>query len=308
MTSRAMTRPLRNTDPGAIRLITSRTECAALFMVPGEELNEIIGGILARFQEKYGVEIFGLTILSNHFHILCRSPLRNTCFFFQEVKKEIALKVNRLIGREGHFWHRRYDDQACQTEGDSMEALLYIVTNPVKHQLVDRVQNWPGLNSYQQMLDGKPRAYEFVSYTKKAAELKLATSENRLPKPEAYTTRHELKISPLPSLEKLLQGKTFAQLVDERVAELRQRQNNARVLGRKKILRQSPFSVPENVSRTPRPMCYTKCLEAMKIFRQTYNAWSAAYFEASKKFRRGFLDAIFPPESMKPPLLYMIPA
>jgi REP element-mobilizing transposase RayT len=299
-----MARPLRDTDPNAIRLITSRTIEARLLMTPSKQMNQIIGGVLARYQEQFKIEIFAYCFLSNHFHLVCRAPERNVWHFMQSVKRELAKRCNRLRNREAPLWSRRYDDQVCLRPKDALNALLYATTNPVKHQLVEKPQHWPGIGCYQQLLNGKPREFEFISHTAKKIEERLAVLEERKVNKEAYTTTHRLTLTPLPKLAELLEGKSLKDRLLERTKELRAEQNNAPVFGKERILKQSALSTPRNVSKSPRPSCYTSCIEALKAFKETCKLIREAYCIASERFRRGLLDTVFPPETLKPPLLY----
>ncbi len=73
-----MTTPLRDSDPKIYRLITIRTEEARLWMVPSRNLEKVLGGIVARYQEICGVEIYAYTFLSNHYHLIVRAPKENS--------------------------------------------------------------------------------------------------------------------------------------------------------------------------------------------------------------------------------------
>ena len=58
-----------STNPEYIRLVIIRTENAKLFMVPGKKLNQIVGGVLAKYQQKYGITLYAYIFLSNHYHL-----------------------------------------------------------------------------------------------------------------------------------------------------------------------------------------------------------------------------------------------
>ena len=131
-----MSRPRRNTNPEHIRLVTIRTENARFYMVPDKELNQIVGGVLAKYQQECKIIIYGHNFLSNHYHLLIRAPKENLWRFEQSVNREIAKRVNRLRNREGHFWGRRYDEQVTLEASDVLAALIYIICNAVKHGLV----------------------------------------------------------------------------------------------------------------------------------------------------------------------------
>jgi REP element-mobilizing transposase RayT len=80
-------RPIRNSDPYIYRLITIRTDEARLWMVPSNSVRELIGGIIARYQEIFKVEIFAYCVLSNHYHLLVRALKGNIDEFESELEE-----------------------------------------------------------------------------------------------------------------------------------------------------------------------------------------------------------------------------
>jgi hypothetical protein len=57
-------------EGGALVKVTDRTVQARLLLVPSQELNEIVIGVLGRAQRLYKVRICGFVALSNHVHAL----------------------------------------------------------------------------------------------------------------------------------------------------------------------------------------------------------------------------------------------
>ena len=307
-----MPRPRRNTNPEYLRLVTIRTECAQLLMVPGSELNETIGGIVAKYQEEFGIEIFAYMFLSNHYHLLIRAPKQNLWRFEQALNREIAKRVNRIRKRDGHFWSRRYDEQIVLGNPASLTALLYIVCNAVKHRLVRDTARWPGVGCYFQLLDEQDRLFYFMDYTayRKARSRARITGEKVFL--SDFKRQYRLRLSPLPMLSSLCKRKR-RQILRSEI----QRQTtllNAEAdreqhlyLGEKNILLQNPFSKPREVSRRNRPLCYTQDpLAKYNFLTDEHFPWNAMYERASRSFRSGLLDAEFPPYAIKPPLLYLL--
>ena len=157
-----MARPLRDTDPSKYYLVTIRTEMARLWMIPSRALNRMIGGVLARYQEAMGVRIYAHCALSNHMHLVVQAPEGALDHFFENVNREIARRVNRAHGRIANFWARRYDAQAILNHADLLEAFLYVTTNAVRHGLVRRSRDWPGLCSYELSIEQMDKSYRFT--------------------------------------------------------------------------------------------------------------------------------------------------
>ena len=253
-----MGRPLRNLEPQQIRLITIRTEEARLFMAPTsenrEELNKIIGGVIAKYQAVFSIVIYAYVVCGNHYHILLKAPEANLWRFAQAINREIAKRVNGLIKRTGHFWGRRYDEQATLKDEDVLKALIYIVCNPVNHGLVDDPSKWPGLNCLEQILSGMDRVFPFFDKTAYNAARNKA-KKGEVVDPEDFKSYHSLILSPLPIFEGLSHEEMAAKinaLVVERCEEIRtERKKECKgFLGEGKIKRQSPFSTPKRVKNT----------------------------------------------------------
>lgn len=304
-----MGRRPRNTNPETLRVVVLRVEEAQLLMCPDEELNGTIGGIVAKYQEQFGIIIYAYTFLGNHYHLLLRAPRGNLWLFEQAINREIAKRINWKRKRRGHFWGHRYNDPEVLEASDALEGLLYVVCNAVSHGLVDHPKHWPGLNCFWQLKDGRDRFFPFTDYTE-YGRAKRKYGHARL---DDFKSVYPLKLSPLPELERLSiqeQNDFLSPLIEKRVQDIRTERKKAGqgFLGRKNILRQSPFSYPMEVKRRPCPLCYTKSFEAKLRFMKSYFPWLEAYREASRKFRSGMLDVEFPPYSIRPPLLYLLPA
>lgn len=282
-------RPLRNKDPDIIRLITIRTGEARLWISPSKRIKRLIGGIVARYQELLGIIIYAHNFLGNHYHLLMKAPRGNADEFCENVNREIAKRLNQIHRREGKFWSRRYDDQEVLSEEDQLEAFLYVSTNPTRHGLIEDPSRWPGLNSYEQSITGKEEVYTFRRASR--------TGKDKI-------TKHTLKISPLPQFEKMSQkkrGKLLRKLLTRRAEELRVKREG-KFLSELQLMRQSPGAIPHEVSRSPRPACYTHNSELRREFKNEYRFRRALYDEASRRFRLGDLEARFPEHTFKPPL------
>ena len=285
--------PLRNKDPNIYRIVTIRTEGAHLWLRPSKDINKIIGGILARYSEIFEVVIYAYVFLSNHYHLLIKSPKSNADEFLENVNRELARRLNWKNHRNGKFWSRRYSEQEVPNEDDLLEAFLYITTNPIRHGMVEQPGSWPGMCSYGQSLTEVAPTYAFYHYSREEAEER--------------TTYHTLKLTPLPQHEKLSKKERTTEIrkiVQERVSQIvrDRRESGSGFLGVERIKAQDPWSKPLNVSRSPRPHCYSKDASVQREFRRAEVRRRERYSEASIRFRLGDLLTIFPDFTHKPPL------
>jgi hypothetical protein len=112
----------------------------------------IIEGVIARVQRDHKVDLIALAFMANHAHILIRALDRDQCKrFYGEVQKQLTEAVKRLLGREHlNLWRPngtsvvRYGDLASV-----LRRIAYAFANPARANLVDSVEQYPGVTSYQ---------------------------------------------------------------------------------------------------------------------------------------------------------------
>lgn len=286
-------RPLRNSDPEIFRLLTIRTVNGKFLMPPNKKVRRLIGGIIARYQEKLSVRLFAYQFLSNHPHLIAMAPLANIDEFMENVNREISRRCNFYLHREGPFWGRRYDDQEILSEADLLEAFLYVVTNPCRHGLVSDVREWTGLNCFKQVLDERPRYYSFHHYAAKSDEERVTT--------------HALRISVLPQfagLTRKQRRKKLLALIEDRMQHIREGRykDGGGFVGMEIIQAQDPNDTPRNMSRSPRPPCYTFDTQLRKEWKRRERLRRERYDEASTRYRLGELTVEFPLFTFPPPV------
>ncbi len=288
-----MGNPLRNKDPELFRLITLRTDEARLRLRPSKDVNKVVGGVLARYAEIFKIQIYAYIFLSNHYHILIRSPLSNTDEFLENVNREIARRINWKLHRSGAFWSRRYSEQIVPTDSDILSAFLYVTTNATRHGLVADPAQWPGVSSYQQSLTEKAVTYPFYHYS-------AVREQDRV-------THHSIELTPIPQFEALSKEERIRKvkvLIDERRDQYVKERTAERggYLGAEKVKGQDPNSQPQSISKSPRPPCYTQDPSLMAEFKHAEELRREAYHECSARFRLGNLTIEFPKFSYRPPL------
>ena len=79
-----MPRPLRDTEPNKLRLISCRTARSELLLVPCSEINNIVGGVLAKYSNLYKINIYEAVVLSNHYHLLLDTEVEGNVSLFEE--------------------------------------------------------------------------------------------------------------------------------------------------------------------------------------------------------------------------------
>lgn len=237
---------------------------------------------------KHGIELHGVTAMSNTLCINCRDVEGLGPKFRQYLMSLLARFMNVHRSRWEAFWS---SDEPSVVELVDAEAelaqLVYNLTDPVRQQLVDKVHNWPGVSSLRYQLSGKPiRVKRPKKFFRDDGDMPDEVELRFVPPPSFSHLEHEEWAKLLGDRVSLVE----AQAADER------RKKGTRIAGRKAVLRRSPYSHP----RTPPPRRNLNprvagrdkkkrlaVLERMKRF-------AVRYKQALKQLAEGAADVVFP--------------
>jgi putative transposase len=81
--------------------------------------------------------------MSNHYHLLAQTPNANLARGMRELNGVYAQAFNRRHARVGHLFQGRYGALLVQANEHLLSAVRYILRNPVRAGLCDRVEDWP---------------------------------------------------------------------------------------------------------------------------------------------------------------------
>ena len=151
-----MTAP-RKILPGLVYLLTRRCTQRLFLLRPGKYVNHVLLYLLAEAAQRFNITVFAFTAMSNHIHVVVRDNDGNLPEFLAHFYKMVAKVLNVHWERTENLWS---NEQASAVrlvqDNDRFEKILYTLVNPIVDHLVDRVQEWPGMTSYGDMLRGKP--------------------------------------------------------------------------------------------------------------------------------------------------------
>ncbi len=82
-------------------------------------------------------------VMPDHFHWLIELQNTQLSILMARTKSRIAVMVNRSIRRQGPVWQHGYHDRAIRKEEDLQAVARYIVANPLRAGLVDKVGDYP---------------------------------------------------------------------------------------------------------------------------------------------------------------------
>ena len=95
-----------------------------------------------------GGQVLAWVVMPDHVHCLLQldgsQPLNAAVSAF---KSGSARRVNRTLGRKGPVWDPAYFDRALRSDDDLRTVARYIVANPVRAGLVQRIADYPFWNA-----------------------------------------------------------------------------------------------------------------------------------------------------------------
>ncbi|MBX3258728.1 MAG: transposase [Labilithrix sp.] len=283
-----MTAP-RRIRPGDVVLITRRSTQRQFLLRPDGLTNEIFEYCLAEAARRYEVGLVAWLAMSNHYHAVVHDPKGQLPAFLEHLHKMLAKVLNVRWKRRENLWST---EETCVTYlptfEDVLRKVVYTLANPVNDDLVDRAADWPGASSLRHLLGKRSIPRRPRLYFKETGLM-----------PENV----ELAVTLPPIVSERMSAESWASRVfaelDKKERGVRQARqiNGRRVLGRKAVLRVSPFDSPVTVERRRelRPVLAAQDprvriveLELLKRFRREH--------ESSRlRFIHGERDVEFPP-------------
>ncbi|WP_395836104.1 transposase [Cystobacter fuscus] len=296
--------PLRMFQEEGLYFVTSRCFQGRLLLRPSVEVNEVVGGVLARaVQHSAGtVRLHAFTFASNHFHLLVWARGAALASFMQYLRSNLSKKVGRLVDWSGGFWERRYSAEPVLDDTALVGRLRYVLAHGVKEGLVERSTEWPGLTCLPQLLGPARRVFQWFNWTKRWSQ---RGSEDRAGArgrfAEQWAEPVELEVAPLPCWKGLGEEerqRVVRGLVEQVEAEARAR--NKPVFGASAVKAQHPHTRPEHLKRSPRPLGHASTRQALRELRERYRTFVAAFREAAARWRKGDFLTPFPLFSFPP--------
>jgi hypothetical protein len=102
-----MARKLRHQKkPHTIIEVSTRCIHGRLLLLPHEQLNLLILGIIGRAQKKYPkIRVYNFVFLSNHYHLHVSGPtVRDISLFLGYINANIAKEAGRFYDWREKFW------------------------------------------------------------------------------------------------------------------------------------------------------------------------------------------------------------
>ncbi len=305
-----MSRELRHVrEGGTMTELTTRTIQGRYLLRPSKDLNEIVLGVVGRAQRLYKVELFGVSVLSNHYHMLAWAKNSDQISDFMEfVNGNLSGEVGRLVDWPGTMFPERYRSIAVSDERRAQEERLrYLLSQGVKENLVERPEQWPGVNSVKALCYGT----EFFGYWYDRTQESAANRRGEKFKKRKYAIKETVTLSPLPcwkgESEKEVRArvrKMVKEITEEEAAK--RKVKKLRVVGVKAIKSRDPHTRPENLKSSPAPDFHAVDPDVLLDMRKEYRDFAKQYNRRSVSLRGEAHNAWkFPGDCFPPPLPFV---
>jgi hypothetical protein len=269
-------------------MLTRRCTQRQFLLRPDAETNQAVLYCVGRAAQKYGVELHGVTAMSNTLCINCRDVRGVDPEFRRYLMSLLARCMNVVRSRWESFWSSDEPSVVELVDAEAeLDRLVYNLTDPVRQHLVDKVSNWPGVNSLRYQLADRPIVVKRPrKFFRKDGELPDEVTLRFVPPPGwAHLARRQWT--------ELLRLRVRA--AEKEAAEQRQK-TGRRIAGRKTVLGKSPFRCPSTCpprrNLNPRVAAGDKqkrlaALARLKSFQRRYR-------EALALLTAGVRDVLFP--------------
>ena len=277
----------RRVVPGVTYFVSRRCFGRMFLLRPSRKMNQIFEFCLAVAAKKTGCIVHADCGMSNHFHLVVTDVHGNLPEFMRWLNEFVAKCGNAELGRWESFWApASYSAVALVDEEAVMKALVYTYTNPVSAGLVRSHKRWPGAISLPSEMGGAAKVIKRpTGFFRKNGPVPETACLQLEPPPAFERDRSEW----LPDLKAR---------VAAREAEIRREleHKGRRFLGRRGVLRQSPYGRPKNAEhrRGLNPRVATrdkwKRIEALQCLKKFLDDYRAAWLE----FAAGDRSVVFP--------------
>jgi REP element-mobilizing transposase RayT len=296
-----MGRRIRIQQKKAIYFVTNRCFQQRVLFRPSNEVNRIILGALAREAAKHHVRLFAFVFMSNHFHMLVQPMFMNLPEFMRDFQSSVARELNRLHGRDGKFFERRYSSEQVLDDEAFLDRLNYTLNNPCNDNLVRHIEDWPGVSSWDFHTTQEPMVGEWPD---RKVLRRLRRKDDDVCKEDAYET-YELELATPPMFDDLDAAEAQAKIcehVNEGARELQKERARRRIkcAGPAKIMAKHWSDGRKAPKKSARPLCQSGCEKLRREHREQVWATTDAYKDAMGRWREGKSNPSFPDGTIPP--------
>ena len=122
--------------------VTARSNNREAFPLEPEQTWRVLTSECYAITSIYGAEIQALVMMPNHFHMIITIPYFDLGKVMNCFISSASRTTNRISGRTGHLFGGPYNWSLINSGHYYSNVLKYVYRNPVKANLVDRVEDF----------------------------------------------------------------------------------------------------------------------------------------------------------------------
>ncbi|VVN70669.1 REP-associated tyrosine transposase [Pseudomonas fluorescens] len=127
---------------GQVYLVTSIVQNRDPVFTDFEQGRLVVDALRKAQQEELALSL-AWVVMPDHLHWLIELKDSPLTFVMARTKSRITFALNRSIGRDGPLWQHGFHDRAIRREEDLQAVARYIVANPLRAGLVERIGDYP---------------------------------------------------------------------------------------------------------------------------------------------------------------------
>ncbi|WP_412463182.1 transposase [Halobacteriovorax sp. RT-2-6] len=129
--------------------VVARSHNKLWFPLPISEMWPIYLKVIDKVVKDYKVRVYAFTLMNNHFHLMIDTPMSNIDEVMYWIMKLSTLEVQQQSGVINSIYGGRYKSSLLTQANYRANAYKYILQNPVKANMVIKVEAYPySLSSY----------------------------------------------------------------------------------------------------------------------------------------------------------------
>ncbi|MBW2330153.1 MAG: transposase [Deltaproteobacteria bacterium] len=134
-----MPRLARLDAPGVLHHVIGRGIERRKIFLDAIDRNDFVSR-LAALTEGEGTAIYAWVLMSNHFHLLCKTKMRPLSSSMRKLLTGYVVNFNKRHKRDGHLFQNRYKSIICQEDAYLKELVRYIHLNLIRGGMVKNIR------------------------------------------------------------------------------------------------------------------------------------------------------------------------
>jgi putative transposase len=123
--------------------ITTRTNNKEWFDIPIDIVWGFCLQAIKYANEVHPIEVVSFVLMSNHYHLILRTPNSDLDFFMYEFNKHLSLNIRKRSGHHNSIFGGEYKWCLIRSKTYLYNCYRYVYQNPVRAKLTLNVEDYP---------------------------------------------------------------------------------------------------------------------------------------------------------------------